>query len=80
MIVHLVLEAGVTGGIGTRLTLQHDRAAVRHDQAGPDQQDTRLTEGDLAIVNADQSCPLRYEKETARRAIEDVLGNLGRER
>jgi hypothetical protein len=58
MIVHLVFEAGVAGGIGTRLTLQHDRAAVRHDEAGPDQQDTRLPKRDLAIIGTDQPRPL----------------------
>src|SRR6266478_7405749 len=79
MIVDLVLETGKTGGIGAGLTLQHDRAAVRHDQAGPDQQHARLTEGDLAIVNADQSCPLRYEEEAPGRAVKDVLGHLGRD-
>jgi hypothetical protein len=61
------------------LTIQHDRAAVRHDEAGPDQQDTRLPERNLAIIGTDQPRPLWYEKETARRAIEDVLGNLGRD-
>jgi hypothetical protein len=33
MVVDLVLEAGIAFGIGARLALQHDRAAVRHDQA-----------------------------------------------
>jgi hypothetical protein len=80
MIVHLVLEAGVTGGIGTRLTLEHDRAAVRHDEAGPNQQHTRLTKCDLAIIDTYQPGPLRHEKEMPGRAIEDVFGDLGRER
>jgi hypothetical protein len=80
MIVDLILKSCIAGGIGARLTLQHDRAAVRHDQAGPDQQHTRLPERNLAIIDADQPRPLGHEKETARRAIEDVLGNLDRDR
>jgi len=80
MIVDLILKAGITGGIGARLTLQHDRAAVRHDQAGPDQQHTRLPKRNLAIIDTYQPRPLWHEKETARGAIEHVLGNLGRER
>ena len=79
MIVDLILKAGIAGGIGARLTLQHDRAAVRHDQAGPDQQDTRLRERNLAVIDADQPRPLRYEKETPGRAVVDVFGDLGRD-
>ena len=77
MIVDLILKSRITGGVGARLTFQHDRAAVRHDQAGPDKQDTRLTERDLAVIDADQSGPLRYEKETPGRTVVDVFGDLG---
>src|SRR5260370_6936174 len=57
MIVDLILETGKTRGIGARLTLQHDRAAIRHDQAGPDQHPTRLTHAHPAIVNPAPSFP-----------------------
>ena len=79
MIVDLVLKPCIAGGIGARLTLQHDRAPVRHNQARPDQQHARLRERDLAIIDTDQPCPLRYEKETSGRAIEDVFGDLRRD-
>jgi hypothetical protein len=59
VVVDLVLKASVTGVIGPGLTLQHDGATARHDQAGPDQQDTRLAERNLAVVDADQPGPLR---------------------
>ena len=68
MIVDLVLEAGITCGVGARLTLQYDRRAVRHDQPGPDQQHARLAERDLAVIDADQARPLRDEKIIARSA------------
>jgi hypothetical protein len=48
-------------------------------QAGPDKQDTRLTERDLAVIDADQSDTLRYEKETPGRTVVDVFGDLGRD-
>ena len=55
MVVDLVFQAGVALGIGARLALQHDRTSVGHDQAVPDQQRPRLTEGDLGVVLTDQS-------------------------
>src|SRR5450631_1377164 len=79
MIVDLILESCIAGSIGARLTLEHDRAAVRHDEAGPDQQHTRLTKCNLAIIDTYQPGPLRHEKETTGRAIEDVFGDLGRD-
>ena len=79
MIVDVVLKTGIAGGIGARLTLQHDRAAVRHDQAGPDQQDARLPERNLAVIDADEPRPLRNEKEAPGRAVVDILGHLGRD-
>src|SRR5258706_16255644 len=79
MIVDLILESCVAGDIGARLALQHDRAAVWHDQAGPDQQDTRLPKRNLAFIDPYQPRPLRYEKETSGWAVEYVFGNLGRD-
>ena len=54
MIVDLIFEARITGGVRTRLPLENDRATIWHDQPGPDEQYARLPEGDLTIVNADQ--------------------------
>ena len=42
VIVDLVFKARIARGIGARLTLQDNRATVRHDQTGPDQQDAGL--------------------------------------
>ena len=79
MIVDLILKSRIAGSIGARLTLQYDRAAVQHDQARPDQQHARMTECDLAIVNADQSCPPAVREGNARSDVEDVFGDLGRD-
>ena len=43
VVVDLVLESGKTLRIGTRLALQHNRAAIRHHQPRPDQQHAVLT-------------------------------------
>jgi hypothetical protein len=37
--VDLVLEPGIALRVGAGLALQHDRVAVRHDEAGPDQEE-----------------------------------------
>jgi hypothetical protein len=37
VIVDLILETGISAGVRTLLPFQHDRATVRHDQAGPHQ-------------------------------------------
>jgi hypothetical protein len=60
-VVVVILEAGITCGVGTRLALQHDRAAVWHDQAAPNQQHARLSERNLAVINTYESRPLRPE-------------------
>ena len=77
MVVDLVLEAGIAFGIGARLTLQNDRAAVRHDQAIPDEQRACLPEGDLRVVLADEARALRDQKDLSRRAVIDVFRHLG---
>ena len=38
MIVDFILESYMAGGVGTGLTLQHNRTAIRHNQSCPDQQ------------------------------------------
>jgi hypothetical protein len=45
--------------VRTWLSLQNDRTTIRHDQATPNQQDARLAERDLAVVDADQARSLR---------------------
>ena len=70
VIVDLILEAGVSCRIGTRLALEHDRATVRHDQPGPDQEHARLPEGDLAIIDPDQPRALGNQAEPDRSAYQ----------
>ena len=77
MVVDLVLEAGKALRVGAGLALQHDRAAVRHDQPRPDQEHAILSERNLAVVGADQLRALRDEEILAGRAVIDVLGHLG---
>src|ERR671918_3083982 len=57
--VHLVLEPGVTGGIGRRQIVDLDRRSVGQDDAPPDQQGARLSEGDDAVIATDQASALR---------------------
>src|SRR5208337_4401493 len=47
VVIDLVLEPGISLGVGARLPLQDDRLAVRHDEAVPDQERAGLAEGDL---------------------------------
>ena len=61
-----------------RLALQHDRTTVRHDQARPDQQHTRLPERNLAVVNADESRPLGNKQEAAGWTVKNALCYLRR--
>src|SRR5579883_306045 len=74
--VDLVLEAGIAFGIGAGLTLQNDRAAVRHDQAIPYEKGTRLPESDLRIVLPDQARALRDQKDLSRWAVIDIFRHL----
>jgi hypothetical protein len=37
MIVDLVLKSGIAFGVGTWLSLQHDRLTIWHDEAIPDE-------------------------------------------
>src|SRR5262245_66042392 len=54
MIIDLVLESGIAFGVSTRLTFEHNRTAVRKDEASPDEENARLSERDLTVVYADQ--------------------------
>jgi hypothetical protein len=59
VVIDVVLEAGKSLRIGAGLALQHDRAAIRHDQPRPDQEHAILAERNLAVVGADQLRSLR---------------------
>jgi hypothetical protein len=62
MIIDPILKTGITGGVGAGLALKHDRAAIGHDQTGPDQQHTGLTERNLAVIDPYQTRPLRAKR------------------
>src|ERR1700733_3518927 len=77
VIVHFVLEPGVTFGVGARLPLQNDRLAVRHDEAVPDQERAGLAEGYLRVVLAAAPGALRDQQGFSGRAVIDVFCHLG---
>ena len=77
MIVDLVLEAGIAGGVGAGLPLQHDRGSIGHDEPGPDEEHAPLAEGDGAVVLADELRALRDEQKFPGRAVIDLFGHLG---
>ena len=80
MIVDPILETGIAGGVGTGLTFQDNRSAIGHDQAGPYQKHTRLTERNLAIVNSYQAGALRDQEKSAGWRVPDIFSYLRRER
>ena len=80
MIVDLIFEAGVAFGIRAGLAFEDDRAPVRHDEPGPDEQRPRLAEGNLRIILPDQPRALRDEQDAAGNAVIDILGDLRRDR
>ena len=53
MVVDSVLQARLPGRISAGLALEHNGVAVRQNEARPDQENTRLTERDLAVVDTD---------------------------
>src|SRR5258708_39899572 len=59
VIADLVLETEIPASVCTLLPLQDDRTAVWHDQSSPNQQHARLSERDLAVIDADQAGALR---------------------
>ncbi len=77
MIVQVVLQAGIALGVGAGLVIEDDGLTVGHDQPGPDELDTRLGVGDLAVVFADQPGALRDKQVLAGRAVIDVFCHLG---
>ena len=67
MVVDLVFDAGIALRVGAGLTLENDRPTVRHDQPVPHQERSRLAEGDLRVVLANQTGALRDEETSGRR-------------
>src|SRR5260370_29126108 len=76
MIIDLVFEARISGAVSARLSFNKDRATVRHDKSCPNQEHARLTERDLAVIDADQTRSLRDELGTTSWGIENVFCNL----
>src|SRR5262249_60363682 len=79
MIIDLVLQSGIAFGVSTRLTFEHNRTAVRKDEASPDEENARLSERDLTVVDADQLRSLWDQEVAAGRTIIDILGDLARD-
>jgi len=67
MMVDLILETRKALRVRARLALQDDRAAIRHDEPCPDEQDAVLPERDLAIVSADKLRALWNEEISSTR-------------
>src|SRR5207244_6080644 len=77
VMVDLILETRKALCVRTGLAFQHNRAAIRHDESRPDEQDSVLPEGDLAIVYADELRALWNEEISPGRAVIDILRHLG---
>ena len=71
-----VLEPGIAGGVGRRHVVEPQRAAVGKDDPLPHDQRAALAERDHAVVLADQTGALRNERNPARGAVVDALGDL----
>ena len=76
MVVDAVFKARVTLGVRARLALQDDRATVGEQEPVPNQQHAALPETDAIVILTDHARTLRYEKDMARGAVIDILGNL----
>jgi hypothetical protein len=59
------------------MALQNDGAAIRHNQAVPDQKRPGLAEGHLGVVLADEPRTLRNQQNAAGWAVIDVFCDLG---
>jgi hypothetical protein len=79
VIIDLVLESGIAFGVSTRLTFEHNGTTVRKDEASPDEENARLPERDLTVVDADQFRSLWDQEVVAGRAVIDILGDLARD-
>src|SRR3546814_19119337 len=65
------------GRIGTWLAVQQDRAAAWKNKPIPGEQHAALARRDFAVIFADQPRALRDEKNASRRAVIDILRDLG---
>src|SRR5262249_15354852 len=72
-------EPGIAFGGSTRLTFEHNGTAVRKDEASPDEENARLPERDLTVVDADQFRSLWDQEVAAGRAVINILGDLARD-
>ena len=77
IVIDSILKAGIAGGVGAGLTLQHDRATVRQYETVPDEKHAALPELDVVVVLADDARALWNEKNAASRAVVDIFGHLG---
>jgi hypothetical protein len=80
MLIDLVFETVEALPVGSGLAFQYDGAAARQDQSRPHQEPAVLSEGDLAVIGADELRALRDHEVAAGRAVIDVLGDLRRDR
>jgi hypothetical protein len=62
MLIDLVLEADEARRIGRRRAFQYDGAAICHDQPRLHPEQAVLSEGDLALIGADELCALRVTR------------------
>src|SRR6185312_4815232 len=77
MVIDTILKPGIAFGIGARLALQHDRAAIREDQPVPDQEHPTLAEANAIVVLANHAGALWDEQDLAGRAVINILRYLG---
>lgn len=68
-------QLGIVPRIGVRLTLQHDRTAVRRCDPGPNTYGARLPESDGVVALDDWHCALR-ESQVARDGRDRLASNL----
>src|SRR3546814_10267906 len=71
----LILEPGVTGGIGRGQVVDLNGGAIGQNDAPPDQQCPALAKGDHAVIAADQPRALRDQERAAGHRVVDVLGD-----
>lgn len=77
VIVDAILKTRIALRVGSGLTFQDDRTAIREDEPLPDEKHPALTEADIVAVLADQPRALRDEQNAPGRAVVDMLRDLG---
>ena len=75
VVVDLIFKASISGGVGARPALKHDRTSVRHHETGPNQKHAGLPERDLAIIDPDQSSVLPVDGLSGR--MRDAISEAG---